>query len=65
MPSVSCSTCCSAGERWDRTVVLVTSDHGEAFGEHGRMGHNSTRLRRDAPRPVHSPCARRSASAGG
>lgn len=30
------------GERWDKTVVLVTSDHGEAFGEHGRMGHNST-----------------------
>jgi len=29
-------------ERWDRTVVLVTSDHGEAFGEHGRMGHNTT-----------------------
>ena len=29
-------------ERWDQTVVLVTSDHGEAFGEHGRMGHNTT-----------------------
>ena len=29
-------------DRWDRTVVLVTSDHGEAFGEHGRMGHNTT-----------------------
>ena len=24
------------------TVVLVTSDHGEAFMEHGRMEHNST-----------------------
>ena len=28
--------------RWNQTVVLVTSDHGEAFGEHGRMGHNTT-----------------------
>jgi arylsulfatase A-like enzyme len=23
----------------DRTIVVVTSDHGEAFGEHGRAGH--------------------------
>ena len=29
-------------ERWDNTVVLVVSDHGEAFGEHGKMSHNST-----------------------
>lgn len=28
--------------RWRNTVVLVTSDHGEAFLEHGRMTHNST-----------------------
>jgi arylsulfatase A-like enzyme len=28
--------------RWDRTVVLVTADHGEAFFEHGELGHNST-----------------------
>jgi arylsulfatase len=28
--------------RWRDTVVLVTADHGEAFLEHGRMGHNST-----------------------
>ncbi|MEX1311054.1 MAG: sulfatase [Candidatus Sulfomarinibacteraceae bacterium] len=28
--------------RWDNTVVLITSDHGEAFLEHGRMEHNST-----------------------
>lgn len=27
---------------WDNTVVLVTSDHGEAFFEHRRMGHNNT-----------------------
>lgn len=28
--------------RWRNTVVLVTSDHGEAFLEHGKMSHNST-----------------------
>jgi arylsulfatase A-like enzyme len=28
--------------RWDRTVVLVTSDHGEAFFEHRSLGHNNT-----------------------
>jgi arylsulfatase len=28
--------------RWRDTVVLVTSDHGEAFYEHRRMGHNNT-----------------------
>jgi arylsulfatase len=28
--------------RWNDTVVLVTSDHGEAFSEHGRMLHNNT-----------------------
>jgi arylsulfatase A-like enzyme len=27
---------------WSNTVVLVTSDHGEAFFEHRRMGHNNT-----------------------
>ena len=31
-----------ARPRWRDTVVLVTSDHGEAFFEHDRMGHNST-----------------------
>lgn len=25
----------------DRTTVIVTSDHGEALGEHGFIGHNS------------------------
>jgi len=25
---------------WDRTVVIVTADHGEALGEHGGVGHN-------------------------
>lgn len=28
--------------RWRDTVVLVTSDHGDALYEHGKMGHNST-----------------------
>ncbi len=31
-----------ARPRWADTAVLVTSDHGEALGEHGRIGHNST-----------------------
>jgi len=31
-----------ARRRWPDTAVLVTSDHGEALGEHGRIGHNST-----------------------
>jgi hypothetical protein len=25
--------------RWDDALVIVTSDHGELFGEHGRWGH--------------------------
>jgi arylsulfatase A-like enzyme len=28
--------------RWDNTIVVVTSDHGEAFDEHGVFSHNST-----------------------
>ncbi|MFQ5349566.1 MAG: sulfatase, partial [Thermoanaerobaculia bacterium] len=28
--------------RWRRTLVVVTSDHGEAFMEHGVWGHNTT-----------------------
>jgi len=31
-----------ARPRWKDTVVLVTSDHGEGFLEHGRTGHNKT-----------------------
>ena len=27
---------------WDDTLVVVTSDHGEEFFEHGGMGHGST-----------------------
>ena len=26
----------------DDTLVILTSDHGEEFGEHGRFGHNKT-----------------------
>lgn len=28
--------------RWENTLVVITSDHGEAFGEHGEVGHNTT-----------------------
>lgn len=28
--------------RWDDTLLLVISDHGEAFWEHGEQGHNTT-----------------------
>lgn len=27
--------------KWEETVVVVLSDHGEALGEHGYVGHNS------------------------
>lgn len=27
--------------KWDRMWLVVTSDHGEALGEHGRLGHGS------------------------
>jgi arylsulfatase A-like enzyme len=27
---------------WDTTLVIVTSDHGESFGEHGQWGHGDT-----------------------
>lgn len=29
-------------ELWKDTIVIVTSDHGEAFLEHGRIGHERT-----------------------
>ncbi|MDQ3068463.1 MAG: sulfatase-like hydrolase/transferase [Acidobacteriota bacterium] len=28
------------GERRKRTLIVATSDHGEAFGEHGEIGHS-------------------------
>ncbi|MGA8302739.1 MAG: sulfatase [Thermoplasmata archaeon] len=27
-------------ERWDNTLMILTSDHGQAFGEHGFFGHS-------------------------
>jgi choline-sulfatase len=30
-----------SGGVWDRLLIVVTSDHGEAFGEHGEFGHDS------------------------
>ena len=35
----------AAGGGLDRAVVVVLSDHGEAFGEHGRLLHGSTVFR--------------------
>ncbi len=32
----------SLGSRLDDTLLIVTSDHGEEFGEHGSLGHRST-----------------------
>ncbi|MEM1449417.1 MAG: sulfatase [Planctomycetota bacterium] len=32
---------CLTGERAERFAVLFTSDHGEAFMQHGAVGHNS------------------------
>lgn len=28
--------------RFDNSLIVITSDHGEAFMEHGRQGHNTT-----------------------
>lgn len=28
--------------RYERTAIVVTADHGEAFGEHGHRGHGSS-----------------------
>jgi choline-sulfatase len=32
-------TFCRQQPWWDRTAIIVTADHGEAFGEHGRYKH--------------------------
>jgi arylsulfatase A-like enzyme len=34
-----------ASGRLEDTVVIVTSDHGEEFGEHGQIGHQRTLYR--------------------
>lgn len=31
-----------ARDAWDGVNVMVTSDHGEAFGEHGKFSHHAT-----------------------
>jgi len=31
-----------AAGRWERTMLIVTSDHGEKFLEHGELGHGGT-----------------------
>ena len=31
-----------AAGRWERTMFIVTSDHGEKFLEHGELGHGGT-----------------------
>ncbi len=41
----------------ERTVVILASDHGEAFGEHGQSGHASTLYQEeiDATLMIHAP----------
>jgi arylsulfatase A-like enzyme len=41
----------SRGPAWEHTVVIITSDHGEGFGEHGAFSHGEN-LHREA---VHVP----------
>ena len=36
----------------DNTVVLITSDHGESFGEHGRLGHGSALFEEELQVPL-------------
>ena len=38
--SVGCSTSCERQGLLDNTEVIITSDHGEAFGDHGIFGHS-------------------------
>ena len=42
---------------WDRTILVLLSDHGESLGEHGENAAHLLRLRRDAAR-ARSSCAR-------
>jgi hypothetical protein len=36
----------------DRTIIIVTSDHGEAFGEHGSKDHGTTLYREQVQIPL-------------
>jgi arylsulfatase A-like enzyme len=36
----------------DRTIVLVTSDHGEAFGEHGSISHGTSLFEEEVRVPM-------------
>jgi arylsulfatase A-like enzyme len=44
----------------DRTVLIVTSDHGEEFQEHGQIGHERTLYRESlmVPLVIHAPSLR-------
>ncbi|MFZ0959521.1 MAG: sulfatase [Terriglobia bacterium] len=37
---------------WDNTIVIITSDHGEAFGEHGAYGHGNSLYREEVHVPL-------------
>ena len=41
----------SRDDLWDKSWVIITGDHGEEFGEHGRVGHGETLH----PETVHVP----------
>ncbi len=41
-----------AGEIAERTLVVVTSDHGEGFGEHGEVGHGLLAYEEDLRVPL-------------
>jgi arylsulfatase A-like enzyme len=38
--------------QWQNTVVIITSDHGEGFGEHGTYGHGSSLYREELRVPL-------------
>ena len=37
--SINCSASFGAQGLLENTTVIITSDHGEAFGDHGFFGH--------------------------
>ena len=46
-------------QRWENAVVIVTSDHGQAFGEHGILYRRTAHRRISSARPLDGPMARR------